>query len=112
MKKPSAPGNVINTIINGQNVDALKICSTCKSALDKNNIPPLSVYNGFHYLKTPLHLPKIDFMAERLISEQIPFMQIRRLRHVQGQFGIYRQIINVIVVVYTMFHICQASCNG
>ena len=35
LKKPSASGNVINTIINGQNVDALKICSTCKSALDK-----------------------------------------------------------------------------
>ena len=55
MKKPSASGNVINTIINGQNVDALKICSTCKSALDKNNITHLSVYNGFHYLKTPQH---------------------------------------------------------
>ena len=43
MKKPSASGNVINTI-NGQNVDALKISSTCKSALDQNNIPHLSVY--------------------------------------------------------------------
>ena len=63
MKKPSASGNVINTIINGQKVDALKICSTCISALDKNNIPHLSVYNGFHYLKAPQHLPKIDFMA-------------------------------------------------
>ena len=43
-KKPSASGNLINTIINGQDVDALKICSACKSALDKNNIPHLSVY--------------------------------------------------------------------
>ena len=60
MKKPSASGNVINTI-NGQNVDALKICSTCKSALDKNNIPHLSVYNGFHYPKTPQHLTKIYY---------------------------------------------------
>ena len=51
MKKPYASGNVINTIINEQNVDSLEICSTCKSALDKNNIPHLSVYNGFYYPK-------------------------------------------------------------
>ena len=76
-------------------MDALKICSTYKSALDKNNIPHLSVYNGFHYPKTAQHLPKIYFMTERLISPCIPFLQIRRLRHVQGQFGIYGQIINV-----------------
>ena len=111
MKKPSASGNVINTIINGQNVDALNICSTCKSALDKN-IPHLSVYNGFQYSKTPQYLPKIDFMTERLISPQIPFMQIRRLRHVQGQFGIYGHIINVPVAVFTMVHICQTSRDG
>ena len=80
--------------------------------LDKNNILHLSVYNEFHYLKTPQHLPKIDFIAERLISPQIPFMQIRRLRHVQGQFGIYGHIINVPVAVYTMFHICQAFRDG
>ena len=43
LKKPSASGNLINTIINGENVDVQKICSTCKSALDKNNIPHLSV---------------------------------------------------------------------
>ena len=62
MKKPSASGNVINTIINGQNVDALKICSTCKSALDKNSIPHFSVHNECHYPKTPQHLPKIDLI--------------------------------------------------
>ena len=38
LKEPSAFGNVINTIINEQNVDGLKICSTCKSALDKIKI--------------------------------------------------------------------------
>ena len=106
MKKPSVSGNVINTIINGQNVDALKICSrpTSKSALDKNYIPHLSVYIAFHYPKTQQHLPKIDLMTERLISPRIHFMQIRRSRHVQGQFGIYGQTINVPVAVYTMFH--------
>jgi hypothetical protein len=51
-------------------------------------------------------------MAERLISPQIHFMQIRRLRHVQGQLGIYGQVINVPDAVYTMFHICQASRDG
>ena len=112
MKEPSASGNVINTIINGQTVDALKICSTCKSALYKNNIPHLSVSNGFHYAITPQQLPKIDLMAERLISPLISFIQIRRIRDVQGQFGIYGQIINVPVAVYTMFHICQASRDG
>ena len=90
-------------------MDALKICSTCKSALDKNNIPHLSVYNGFHYPNTPQHLPKIDLIIKRLISPRIPFMQIR---HVQGQFGIYGQIINSPVALYTMFHICQASRDG
>ncbi|KAK0157220.1 hypothetical protein PV328_011729 [Microctonus aethiopoides] len=47
LKKPSALGNSINTITNVQNVDALNICSTCKSALDKNKIANFSVYNGF-----------------------------------------------------------------
>jgi hypothetical protein len=61
----------------------------------------------FTIQKTPQHLPKRDLIPERLISPQIPFMQIRRLRHIQGQFGIYGHIINV--PVYTMFHICQAS---
>ena len=89
-------------------MDAQKICFTCKSALGKNNIPHLSVYNGFHYLKTPQHLPKLYFVAERLISPQIPFMQIRRLRHIQGQFGICGQMIYVPFAVYSMFHICQA----
>jgi hypothetical protein len=44
VKKPSASGNVFNTIINGQTVDALKTFSTCKSALDKNNIPHLFLF--------------------------------------------------------------------
>ena len=61
LKKPSASGNVINTIIHGQNVGALKICSTCKSALDKNNIPHLSVYNGFHYPKNTTAFTKKRF---------------------------------------------------
>lgn len=111
LNKPSTSGNIINILTNGQNVDTLKICSTCKSALDKNNIPNMSVYNGFHYPKIPQHLPKIDFITERLISPRIPFMQIRRLRHVQGQFGIYGQIINVPVAVDTMVRSLPRNIN-
>lgn len=109
LKKPFASGNIINTITYGQNVDTLKICSTCKSALDKNSIPNLSIYNGFHYPKITQQLPKKDFITERLISPRIPFMQIRRLRHVQGQFGIYGQIINV--AVDTMVRLLPRNVN-
>ncbi|GFU14265.1 ATP-dependent DNA helicase [Trichonephila clavipes] len=48
------------------------------------------------------HLPTLDLVSEKLISPRIPFMQIRRLRHVRGQFGILGQIINVPVSVNTM----------
>lgn len=44
----------------------------------------------------------MNFIEQRLISPRIPFMQIRRLRHVNGQYGIYGQIINVPVEVDTM----------
>ncbi|GFS79620.1 uncharacterized protein TNCV_3187251 [Trichonephila clavipes] len=50
----------------------------------------------------PAHLPTLDLVSERLISSQIPFMQIRRLRHVHSQFGILGQIINVPVSINTM----------
>ncbi|GFY19216.1 transposable element Tcb1 transposase [Trichonephila clavipes] len=36
----------------------------------------------------PGHLSTLDLVSERLISPRIPFTQIRRLRHVLGQFGI------------------------
>ncbi|KAK0179291.1 hypothetical protein PV327_005056 [Microctonus hyperodae] len=38
LEKPFALGNIINKITDVQNVDALKICSISKSALDKNKI--------------------------------------------------------------------------
>ncbi|GFY35649.1 helitron_like_N domain-containing protein [Trichonephila clavipes] len=54
------------------------------------------------YREIPAHLPTLDLVSERLISLRIPFMQIRRLRHVHGQFGILGQIINVPVSINTM----------
>ena len=80
----------------------VSVCSTCKKSLDKQKIPLLSDYNGFLYPVIPHHLPKLNLIEERLISPRIPFMQIRRLRHVSGQYGIYGQIINVPVEVNTM----------
>jgi hypothetical protein len=77
-------------------------CTTCRQALGRNTIPQLAAFNGFKYPPIPAHLPKLDLVSERLISPRIPFMQIRRLRHVQGQFGILGQVINVSVSVNTI----------
>ncbi|GBP91919.1 hypothetical protein EVAR_103568_1 [Eumeta japonica] len=53
-------------------------------ALNKKNIPLMSTFNGFKYPDVPQHLPPLDLVSERLISPRIPFMQIRRLRHVNA----------------------------
>lgn len=94
----------IRTMLTNINLSEIKICSTCYTSINKNNIPPLSVYNGFKYPTVPDNLKnfKLDLVTERLISPRIPFMQIRRLRHVNGQYGIYGQVINVPIEVDTM----------
>ena len=91
----------IQTFISG---NKLNVCSTCKRSVDQQKIPLLSVHNGFSYPVIPAHLPTLNLIEQRLISPRIPFMQIRRLRHVNGQYGIYGQIINVPVQVSTMVH--------
>ncbi|XP_049318190.1 uncharacterized protein LOC105232370 isoform X10 [Bactrocera dorsalis] len=90
---------ILPNYVCGRNVD---ICSTCKAALNKEKVPSMATYNGFSYPKIPSHLPKLNLVEQRLISPRIPFMQIRRLRHVHGQYGIYGQIINVPIEVNTM----------
>jgi hypothetical protein len=45
-----------------------------------------------HY---PAHLPPLDCTSERLVNPRLPFMQIRRLRHQVGGYGISGQVINV-----------------
>ncbi|GFW30879.1 hypothetical protein TNCV_2939811 [Trichonephila clavipes] len=47
-----------------------------------------AVYNGFVYPEIPRHLSTLDLVSEGLISPRIPFMQIRRLRRVLGEFEI------------------------
>ncbi|GFS84459.1 uncharacterized protein TNCV_4606431 [Trichonephila clavipes] len=66
----------------------IKACYNCRQSLNRKSIPNLSKYNGFVYPEIPGHLSTLDLISERLISPRIPFMQIRRLRHVLGQFGI------------------------
>ncbi|GFV21311.1 hypothetical protein TNCV_2927841 [Trichonephila clavipes] len=48
----------------------------------------LSKYNGIVYPEILGHLSTSDFVSERFISPQIPFTQIRRLRHALDKFGI------------------------
>ncbi|GFX60827.1 ATP-dependent DNA helicase [Trichonephila clavipes] len=93
---------ILNIILPHVSNDKIALCNTCVNALNKNNIPIMAVYNGFKYPQFPSHLPPLDILSERLISPRIPFMQIRRLRHVNGQYGILGQIINVPVDVDTM----------
>ncbi|GFV84871.1 hypothetical protein TNCV_4298531 [Trichonephila clavipes] len=66
----------------------LMIRYNCRQSLSKKSIPNLSKYNGFVYPEIPGHISTLDFVAERLILARILFMQIRRLRHVLGKFGI------------------------
>lgn len=96
----------IRTLLSNTTILKIKICSTCFTAIQKRHIPPLSVYNGFKYPPLPDCLKDfpLDLVSERLISPRIAFMQIRRLRHVHGKYGIYGQVINVPIEVNTMVH--------
>ncbi|RVE51059.1 hypothetical protein evm_004350 [Chilo suppressalis] len=75
---------ILPNYVCGTNVD---ICSTCKAALSKEKIPLMATYNGFSYPIIPSDLPTLNLVEQRLISPRIPFMQIRRLRHVHGQYA-------------------------
>lgn len=96
----------IRTLLSNIAILKIKICSTCFTAIQKQHIPPLSVYNGFKYPPLPdcLKDSPLDLVTERLILPRIPFMQIRRLRHIHGQYGLYGQVINVPIEVNTMVH--------
>lgn len=93
----------IRTMLANVNVSEVKLCSTCLASINKNRVPPLSVYNGFKYPPFPENLKKfpLDLVTERFVSPRIPFMQIRMLRHAHGQFGIYGQVINVPIEINT-----------
>lgn len=88
------------------------MCKTCRASILKGNIPFLATYNGFKYPQRPVDLPELDIIAERLISPRLPFMQIRRLRHFNGQFAITGQIINVPVSVDNMIKLLPRPLDG
>lgn len=94
--------NILNIILPPIPIEKVRLCATCSTSLNNEKNPMMSMYNGFKYPQIPVHLPSLDILSERLISPRIPFMQIRRLRHVNGQYGILGQVINVPVCVDTM----------
>ncbi|XP_047522207.1 uncharacterized protein LOC125061088 isoform X19 [Pieris napi] len=95
--------NILKTILQNYTPgEIVQVCSTCYTSLEKGKIPLMSTYNGFSYPKIPSHLPTLNLIEQRLISPTIPFTQIRRLRHVNGQNDIYGQVINVPVEFNTM----------
>ncbi|XP_031785833.1 uncharacterized protein LOC116417304 [Nasonia vitripennis] len=60
-----------------QTGNTVKVCSTCKSALDKKKIPILSTYNGFSYLTIPAHLPDPDFSQENFKKYKQHYKMLR-----------------------------------
>lgn len=62
---------------NGLKTD-VGVCRSCLVWIKKNEIPPLSVYNGFRYVDYPRDLPVLNLVSERIISPRLIFMQIRR----------------------------------
>ena len=69
------------------------ICHTCIGTLRDGKVPKLSVANG---MKLPDMPPELDLhqLEERLISQRIPFMQIRELP-CGGQYSLNGNDINV-----------------
>ncbi|XP_044599366.1 uncharacterized protein LOC123275348 [Cotesia glomerata] len=104
LKSPRAEDEQLLRVIveNYNTVEDILLCNTCYQAIGRKVIPIMSTYNGFKYEERPEVLPPLDLISERLVSPRVPFMQIRRLRHVHGQYGIYGQIINVPVEVNNM----------
>ncbi|KAH7954408.1 hypothetical protein HPB49_018261 [Dermacentor silvarum] len=54
-----------------------------------------STTNGFVYPQKLALLPRLNEVEERMVSPPLPFMNIRRLTHSGGQYGIKGQIVNV-----------------
>ncbi|XP_008556701.2 uncharacterized protein LOC103577706 isoform X2 [Microplitis demolitor] len=78
--------DILKIIVPHVDKDDILICNTCRQSLNKKNIRTMAVYNGLEFPRKPEHLPSVDLVSERLITPQIPFMRIRRLRHVSMSF--------------------------
>ncbi|XP_061190534.1 uncharacterized protein LOC133198460 [Saccostrea echinata] len=69
------------------------LCLTCCLALKDEKIPRLSVKNGMKWPVKPDAL-NLHPLEERLISQRIPFMQIRELP-IGGQMSVKGNVVNV-----------------
>jgi hypothetical protein len=83
-------------------VAQFKAYVTCTATLDRDQVPSPSSTNSFMYTPYPVHLPPLDCISKRLVAPRLPFMQIRKLRHQMGGYGIVGQVINVLVDVNNM----------
>ncbi|GFV76731.1 ATP-dependent DNA helicase [Trichonephila clavipes] len=79
---------ILKTIVPHLEIKDVFLCNTCVASLNNNSIPMMASYNGFKFPKKPDYLPPLDLVSERLVSPRIPFMQIRRLKDVNGLYGI------------------------
>lgn len=102
---------IFSTILPDCNDEFVEVCNTCKTSINHKKIPTYSTYNGFKFPKKPEYLPPLDLISESFLSPRLPFMQIRRLRTGNGQFGIIGQIINVPVSVDTMVNFLPRSLS-
>ncbi|XP_030760481.1 uncharacterized protein LOC115885636 isoform X2 [Sitophilus oryzae] len=85
LKQPvEAHHEILHTILPDTSVENILACNTCFSSLNKKKIPVMSAYNGFKFPDVPDHLPPLEISERSKLSPRIPFMQIRRLRHVNG----------------------------
>ncbi|KAK3930898.1 ATP-dependent DNA helicase, partial [Frankliniella fusca] len=73
------------------------MCSTCFKYVQKKQIPPCAVVNGFKYLPIPDDLPALTEVEEHLVALRIPFQQIVHLGSMGkfGQYGCKGSVINV-----------------
>lgn len=84
---------ILKTIVPHLDIKDVALCNTCVASLNNNSIPVMASYNGFKFPKKPDYFPPLDLVSERLVSPRV--MQIRRLKHVIGQYGIYGQTFPV-----------------
>jgi hypothetical protein len=76
-------------------VAQFKACVTCTATLDRDQVPSVSCSNDFTYLPYPMHLPPLNCISERLVAPKLSFIQIRRLRHQMGGYGLVGQVIYI-----------------
>ena len=77
-----------------ENNSSIGLCTTCKSYLNKNQIPPFAAINGLLFEPLPNLLSELNTLEQRFVSAIQVFMQIRELGY-QKQYGLKGHCINV-----------------